>query len=189
MDTEKIDTENSSLDTQDTPEINNEPENNAPSEKTTHWIGGICIVLFFNFSGWSVCPWYMWIVFGLLALITLGGIYKWGQAFLGIILLIWGTTLFGNGKSEYNDSHYETSSSSYQNSSNDEQQSESERREIERAIQELETMQSEFQKAWDRGDRTKAKLISDAAERKYQALQQRNLTRAQRNRLSNLFAL
>ena len=177
-----MDTENTTI---SNPEVGNESENNQAPEKQTRWIGVCCIILFFVFSGWSLCPWYLWIVFALLALITLGGIYKWGQAVLGIILLIWGSSLFGGGESEYSSSgsNYEVTSSS------DVKQSESERREIEREIQQLQAMQAEFQRAWDRGDQTSAKIISDAAERRYHILQQKNLTKAQRARLSDLFAL
>ena len=170
---------------------NTEKEAEVQEEKPTRLIGIIAVVLFFLFDGLSICSWYMWIVFAILALLTVGGIYKWGQAFFGAVLLIWGSSLFGGEPSSSNDSYYETSSyeTTSSSSKSDVKQSDSERKYIEQEIAEIESLYAQYQNADRQGLETDAKRLSDLAFNKYQALNNRNLTRAQRNRLSKLFAL
>lgn len=160
----------------------------ADYSKSTRWIGIIAIVLFFVFGGLGHCPWYLWIVFGLLALLTFAGVYKGGQALFGLVLLIWGTSLFGSDDNAYYDSSQSSSSAIQYNSSST--QTESERREIEGKIRLIESLQAQFERA----DRMGApdyelKRISDEAWQINQSLEKMNLTKEQRMRLSNLFAL
>ncbi|MDE5846248.1 MAG: hypothetical protein K2H71_02750 [Muribaculaceae bacterium] len=153
--------------------------------KTSRWIGVAAIILFFVFGGWSACPWYLWIVFALLALFTFGGIYKGGQAVLGLVLLIWGTSLFGGGDDDYE--YNQASSSTYNSSSS---QSESERRDIEAKIRQIESLQAQFDRAVNIGaPEFEQKRISDQAWNIYQNLQKKNLTPEQRNKLSRMFEL
>lgn len=161
----------------------NEPEK---SPKASRWIGIVALILFFIFDGFDLCSSFMWVIFAALVLLTVGGTYKWGQAVLGVILLIFSTSIFGAEESGYNssESRYEATS----NSSGD-QQSESERKAIEREIAEIESLHAQFERAYDRGFHTEAKRLSDLAMSKYRALQQKNLTRAQRARLSKLFSI
>ncbi len=184
-----------------TAELENSPLNNTDNSTTegnqelekvpvkqSRWIGLIAIVLFFVFGGWSICPWYFWILFAVLALITFGGIYKGAQAVLGIVLLIWGTSLFGGGKEK----HYESSGSSsdYMQYDSSSSQSADEKAQIERTIDLLETMNAQFERAVQMGaPEAEQKRISDEAWTIYQKLQQKNLTPEQQYRLSKLFAL
>lgn len=98
--------------------VNNETENEQSSLIATRWIGIIAIILFFVFDGWKVCPWYMWITFGLLALITFAGTLIWGQAILGVAVLIWGTTLFMDDDRSYNNESSGYESEAYGSGSN-----------------------------------------------------------------------
>ncbi len=167
--------------------VYNQEQGKAPV-KSSRWIGLIAIVLFFVFGGWSICPWYLWIVFAVLALITFGGMYKGAQAVLGIVLLIWGTSLFGGGKDDYHESG--SSSSSYMQYDSSNSQSADEKAQIERTIDLLETMNAQFERAVQMGaPEAEQKRISDEAWTIYQKLQQKNLTPEQQYRLSKLFAL
>lgn len=175
---------------------NNTPINNTDNEATeqvasskpTRWIGIVAIILFFVFGGWSICPWYLWIVFGLLALLTFGGIFKGGQALLGLVLLIWGTSLFGGGD-EYYESN-QSSSSSMQYNSSQSSQTESERRDIEGKIRLIESLQAQFDRAVSMGAPDyEQERISNEAWNIYLDLKDRNLTQEQRNKLSRLFDL
>lgn len=165
----------------------NQEEGKTPA-KESRWIGLIAIALFFVFGGWSVCPWYLWILFAVLALITFGGIYKGAQAVLGLVLLIWGTSLFGGGKEDYYESSSSSSTSTQYNSTSS--QSADEKAQIERTIDLLETMNAQFERAVQMGaPEAEQKRISDEAWTIYQKLQQKNLTPEQQDRLSKLFAL
>lgn len=182
-----METENNSQITNTDPE--KEVTDQVTSSKPTRWIGIVVIILFFVFGGWSACPWYLWIVFGLLALLTLGGIYKGGQVVLGLVLLIWGTSLFGGGDNEYYDAN-ESSSSSIQYNSSSSSQTERERRDIEGKIRLIESLQAQFDRAVSMGaPEYEQKRISDEAWNIYLGLKDRNLTQEQRNKLSRLFDL
>ena len=172
---------------------NNNTDNEAPepvvSSKPTRWIGIVAIILFFVFGGWSACPWYLWIVFGLLALLTFGGIYKGCQTVLGLVLLIWGTSLFGGGDNEYYETG-ESSSSSIQYNSSSSSQSESEKRYIDGKISLIESLQAQFDRAVSVGaPEYEQKRISDEAWSIYLDIKDRNLTQEQRNKLARLFNL
>lgn len=166
--------------------VSNNSGDGQAAESPSRWIGIVAIILFFVFDGWKVCPWYMWITFGLLALITFAGTLKWGQAILGVAVLIWGSSLL---KDVNSDSEYESTSSYSIQKSSDKHPSESEMRENEREVQELESMYADFERAYNRGDDREAKRISDLAFSKYQRLNEKNLTSDQRARLRVLFEL
>lgn len=168
----------------DIPEVDN--ESGAPTpQKETRWIGLIAIVAFFALGGWSYCPWYMWIVFALLALFTLAGMYKWGQLILGLCVILWGTPLLGGSSTS---SSSDSDSYNYQQTSST--QSESERQYIERQIHRIEELQRQFDRADQMGmPEYEQKRISDEAWSIYQNLQDMNLTQEQRNKLSKMFAL
>lgn len=169
--------------------VDNEVADQAATSKPTRWIGIVAIILFFVFGGWSACPWYLWVVFGLLALFTFGGIYKGGQAVLGLVLLIWGTSLFGGGNDDYYET-YQSSSSSVQYDNSSSSQTESERRDIEGKIRLIESLQTQFDRAVAMGaPEYEQERISEEAWNIYMGLKDRNLTQEQRNKLSRLFDL
>ncbi len=148
-------------------------------QKPSRWIGIVAIVLRVILGGLSGCPWYLWFVLILLALLTFGGILKWVQLVLGVILLIWGTPIFS--------SNDDMNSQTYQSS---ETQSSKERKEIEGKIELIQSLQSQFDRAERMGaPDSELKRISDEAWSIYQDLQQRNLTSEQKDRLSRMFNL
>lgn len=160
--------------------------NNVPSiSKPSRWIGIIAIALFIILGGLSGCPWYMWIVLIVLALLTFGGMMKWSQLVLGVVLLIWGIPSSNERSDSGSSQFYQTESNS--SSSN---QSDREREIIEGKIELLQSLKSQF----DRADRMGApdyelKRISDEAWAIKQSLESMNLTHEQRVRISNMFAL
>ncbi|MDE5849795.1 MAG: DUF1097 domain-containing protein [Muribaculaceae bacterium] len=165
------------------PEVDNKSAEPTP-EKESRWIGLIAVVAFFALGGWSYCPWYMWIVFALLALFTLAGMYKWGQLILGLCVILWGTPLLGG------DSNSTSNSDSYNYQQSSDTQSESERQYIESQIHRIEELQRQFDRADQMGlPEYEQKRISDEAWAIYQSLENKNLTREQRKKLSDMFAL
>lgn len=176
----KIETDVSKSDSND--------NNNQVPLKQSRWIGIAVIILFFVFGGWSLCPWYLWIVFAILVLLTLGGIFKGAQAVLGLVLLIWGTSIWSGGDNVCKESSNSYSNSTQYNSSN--AQSKSEKADIERKIKLIESLNAQFERAVQMGaPEAEQKRISDEAWNIYQGLQKKNLTPEQRSRLSKLFAL
>lgn len=166
----------------------NELEVKQPEEKqkTSRWIGITALIIFFLFDGWDVCSTLMWVVFAAVLILTVGGTYKWGQLGLGLVLIVFGTSLFEGSDGDYGNSHYEATSSS-----SGDRQSDKERIAIEREIEEIESLYAQFENAYNRGAESEARRLSDLAMSKYRALQQKypNMTREQRVRLSNLFSI
>lgn len=186
-----MDSENNSVNNIETDVLksdSNDLNANKVPLKESRWIGIAAIILFFIFGGWSICPWYLWIVFAILALLTFGGIYKGAQAVLGIVLLIWGTSIFGGNNDDFHESNNTSSSSMQYNSSKS--QSASEKASIDRTIDLLESMNAQFERAVQMGaPEMEQKRISDEAWNIYQSLQDKELTPEQQKRLSKIFAL
>lgn len=149
------------------------------TQKPSRWIGIVAITLFAILGGFSGCPWYMWIILIILALLTFGGILKWVQMALGAILLIWGTPKF-DGNDNMNSQTYQSS----------ETQSSRERKEIEGKIELIQSLQSQYDRAERMGTPDyELQRISNEAWAIKQTLEQKNLTREQRDRLSRMFSL
>lgn len=75
--------------------VKQEQSQNANAKPTRIW-GIIGIVAFVILGGIGFCPWYLWIVVALLALITFGGTSKGLQILFTAIVIIWGTPLFSS---------------------------------------------------------------------------------------------
>ena len=152
---------------------------------TSRWIGIAFIIVFFMVGGAGYCPWYMWIVFGLLCLFTIAGENKGYQAVIGIALLIWGTPLINGDSSDSNNYEYSTQSSN----SSEVKQTANEKKQIENLIKQLEVLHDQFEKAHNAGRMSESKRISDQADEIYNRLQGMNMTKEQQRKVSNLFAL
>lgn len=103
-------------------------ESDAPKiAKPSRWIGLICIALFFLLGCYSGCPWFMWIVFGILGILTLTGTSRLTQGILGVALVL--LTFPLEDKDAMSSS---SSSSNYQqyDPSSSKKQTESEKKEI-----------------------------------------------------------
>ncbi|MBD5240355.1 MAG: hypothetical protein HDS64_11420 [Bacteroidales bacterium] len=167
--------------------VNGDKPSETP-EKTSYWVMGIFMVLFLVCGGISYCPWWMWIVIAVLVFGTIGGFNKKTQAVLGIVILIWGTPIFGDDdSSDFNSSSQSTYTSGGSGSSGGHAQTEAERRAIEADFYTLEQMQQRFENAYNRHDMDAAKRISDEAMDYKRHMEQKNLTQEQRRRLQAMF--
>lgn len=75
--------------------VKQEQSENANAKPTRIW-GILGIVGFVILGGIGFCPWYLWLVVVLLALITFGGTSKGLQILFAAIVIIWGTPLFSS---------------------------------------------------------------------------------------------
>lgn len=53
----------------------------------SRWIGIILGGIFLYYAIDGGCSWWVWVIFGLLALLTYAGVSKIGQAILGLVLV------------------------------------------------------------------------------------------------------
>lgn len=92
----------------------NQSEEDAGSEKgnESRLYGAIGLISFLILGGFSYCPWYIWIVVGLLTLTTLAGMYKGFQIVCAIVVILFGTPVLFNNESEQTETYTQSSSSS-----------------------------------------------------------------------------
>lgn len=104
-----------------------------------------------------------------------------------VLMLAVGFPSCGGGSSSSNST---SNSDSYNYQQSSDTQSESERQYIERQIHRIEELQRQFDRADQMGlPEYEQKRISDEAWAIYQSLENKNLTREQRKKLSDMFAL
>ena len=95
-------------------ETNETPET---EEKNSRIWGLVGLAAFLFLGGFGYCPWYIWIVVGLLALTTLAGMYKGFQIVCAIIVILFGTPVLFNNESKQSETYTQSSSSSSSNNS------------------------------------------------------------------------
>ena len=179
------------VETSETPESKDvteqQPEEEKPKGKPSRWIGLICIVAFVVMGGLSGGSVWMWIIFGILVLLTLAGDSKLGQLVLGAILFIFFLPDSDDSSSYNGDSSYSTE---YNSGSSSGGQTAAEKAKIERMFDRIEGLKRSFDDAVKYGlPEYRQKQLSDEAWQLHNELEEMNLTHEQRVRLSKLFAL